>query len=245
MISEKDIINLNFEEYPVRTISESPDTTLFQLKDVCEILEIKNHKDVLKRLDKDEKAEVDTIYPSSNGVKQRRRVWFITEEGLYSVIIESRSDKAKAFKRWICHEVLPSIRRRGFYSTADDQALFTELVKEMEYDHFFEDVFVPALEAQNEFTLKELIEHYVGFEMRTKEDYQKAQRIWKLNAKDRKLWIEGFKHNVVEHQEKDFAPQMFRFQWNYKENKGHSKVICGVRYFDDFIMDKLQKGQSR
>ena len=41
----------------------------------------------------------------------------ISEPGLYSLILRSRKPEAKAFKRWVTHEVLPSIRRRGMYAT--------------------------------------------------------------------------------------------------------------------------------
>ena len=41
----------------------------------------------------------------------------ISEPGLYSLILRSRKPEAKAFKRWIIHEVVPSIRKRGLYAT--------------------------------------------------------------------------------------------------------------------------------
>lgn len=49
--------------------------------------------------------------------------WFITESGLYTVIIRSRSNKAKPFRRWVTHEVLPSIRKQGYYSFISDDEL--------------------------------------------------------------------------------------------------------------------------
>lgn len=82
------------------------------LKDVCSVLEIGNSRDVMARLDSDEKG-VDII--DTPGGKQE--VSIINESGLYSVILVSRKPEAKKFKRWVTHEVLPSIRRHGLYAT--------------------------------------------------------------------------------------------------------------------------------
>ena len=87
------------------------------LKDVCDVLEIENSRDVSARLDADEKAAVDLTDTSSNGTTQRRRVTLINESGLYNVIIRSDKPEANAFRRWVTHEVLPSIRKHGAYMT--------------------------------------------------------------------------------------------------------------------------------
>lgn len=85
--------------------------TWWVLADVCKVLGIQNSRDVVKRLDDDEKG-VDLI--DTPGGPQEMTV--INESGLYSVILRSDKPEAKAFKRWITHEVLPSIRRTGTYS---------------------------------------------------------------------------------------------------------------------------------
>ena len=84
--------------------------------DVCRALDIQNSRDVVaKQLDDDEKADVDIIYTSSNGITQRRKVNIVSEPGLYHLIFISRKPEAKKFRRWVYHEVLPSIRKYGFY----------------------------------------------------------------------------------------------------------------------------------
>ena len=80
------------------------------LADVCRVLGIQNSRDVVKRLDEDEKG-VDLI--DTPGCPQEMTV--INESGLYSVILRSDKPQAKSFKRWVTHEVLPSIRRTGRY----------------------------------------------------------------------------------------------------------------------------------
>ena len=85
------------------------------LVDVCKVIGIKNNHDVAKKLDEDEKAEVDLIYPSSNGIAQKRKYLMVNEPGLYHILLTSRSEKAKQFTRWVTHEVLPRIRKYGYY----------------------------------------------------------------------------------------------------------------------------------
>lgn len=84
----------------------------FVAKDVCDILEITNSRDAVGRLDPDEKGVVLTDTPGGP-----QEVQAVNESGLYSLILGSRKPEAKAFKRWVTHEVLPSIRKHGMYAT--------------------------------------------------------------------------------------------------------------------------------
>lgn len=84
----------------------------FVAKDICDILEIKNSRDAMTRLDEDEKAGVVLTDGSQN-----RNMTAVNEYGLYNLILASRKSEAKAFKRWITHEVIPSIRKHGAYMT--------------------------------------------------------------------------------------------------------------------------------
>ena len=101
----------NYEGNNVRTILKDGNPW-WVLKDICSVLEIGNSRDVTSRLDSDEKG-VDII--DTPGGKQE--VSIINESGLYSVILVSPKPEAKKFKRWVTHEVLPSIRRHGLYAT--------------------------------------------------------------------------------------------------------------------------------
>lgn len=79
-------------------------------KDVCDVLGIEDVNGQLKRFDEDEKGTA--ICPTPGGPQEMLTV---TEPGLYRLVLKSRKPAAKEFKRWICHEVLPSIRRQGCY----------------------------------------------------------------------------------------------------------------------------------
>ena len=82
----------------------------FVAADVCKALDIENNRKATNRLDDDEKGVTlsDTL-----GGKQKLTI--VNEAGLYSLVLGSRKPEAKAFKRWITHEVLPTIRKTGGY----------------------------------------------------------------------------------------------------------------------------------
>ncbi|MBP2663535.1 MAG: hypothetical protein H6Q71_1483 [Firmicutes bacterium] len=106
----------DYQGKPIRTVTLENGEPGFVAKDICTVLEIGNPTDAVKRLDEDEYTLV-SIEGASNGLP----VNAITESGLYSLTLSSRKPEAKQFKRWVTHEVLPNIRKRGMYAT--DQLL--------------------------------------------------------------------------------------------------------------------------
>jgi anti-repressor protein len=82
----------------------------FVAKDVCNILEIDTSQ--TRRLDEDEKGL--RLIQTPGGEQE---MVCVNEPGLYSLILGSRKPEAKRFKRWVTHEVLPSIRKHGIYAT--------------------------------------------------------------------------------------------------------------------------------
>lgn len=87
---------------------------LWVAKDICMILEISNSRMALDRLDDDEKGVSSIDTPGG-----AQTVQVVNEPGLYSLILGSRKPEAKRFKRWITHQVLPSIRKNGAYMTPE------------------------------------------------------------------------------------------------------------------------------
>lgn len=85
----------------------------FVAKDVCECLDLDNPSQAVTRLDGDERCLISNKALRANG-----GATVMSEPGLYSLILGSRKPEAKAFKRWITHEVIPSIRKTGCYSLA-------------------------------------------------------------------------------------------------------------------------------
>ena len=101
----------SYEENEVRTVKKRSDI-LWILKDVCGILGIEKYRDAAARLDDDEREPV--LVDTLGG---RQEMIAVTESGLYSIILLSRKPEAKKFKRWVTHEVLPTIRKHGAYVT--------------------------------------------------------------------------------------------------------------------------------
>ena len=94
----------------------------FIATDVCRALSIANSRDAVNRLEADEKADVGLTDGS-----QKRHMTAVNEAGLYSLILSSRKPEAKDFRRWITHEVLPTIRKTGGYVNNEDQFMNTYL----------------------------------------------------------------------------------------------------------------------
>lgn len=104
--------NESFGSVRIAGTSEQP---LFCLADVCKILELGNPSQVKSRLD--DGVISNEVIPDSLGRQQETT--FVNEDGLYDVILDSRKPQARAFRKWITSEVLPSIRKHGAYMTQE------------------------------------------------------------------------------------------------------------------------------
>lgn len=107
------ITPFNYDGHDVRVV-ERHGEPWFVAADLCSVLDIRNSRDALARLDPDEKGVVNADTP---GGTQQMSV--VNEAGMYSLVLTSRKPEAKTFKRWVTHEVLPSIRKRGGYLTPE------------------------------------------------------------------------------------------------------------------------------
>lgn len=115
-----DLQIFNYDGTPLRTL-ERDGELWWVLKDVCNVLGIVDHLSVSRRLDDDEKGVGQILPLSGKGGVQETTI--INEPGLYSVILRSDKPEAKDFKRWVTHEVLPSIRRTGSYGMSPAQPM--------------------------------------------------------------------------------------------------------------------------
>lgn len=109
--------NFDYELLPIRVKTDDEEAVWFAGVDVCNILEYADTTQAIEKLDEDEK-KLDRVKDSSG---QNRRTWMINEFGLYSLILTSTKPEAKAFKRWVTHEVLPSLRKAGKYTTEEEK----------------------------------------------------------------------------------------------------------------------------
>lgn len=112
-------------EFEIRVSKDEVGEPWFVAVDVCRALSIGNSRQALSYLDEDEKGVTSNDTPGGD-----QRVSTVNEPGLYSLILRSRKPEAKAFKRWVTHEVLPSIRKTGSYQTDDPLAAFPDYVRD-------------------------------------------------------------------------------------------------------------------
>lgn len=102
-----------FEGNQVRILSDEKGEPWFVAKDVCDILGYTNASKAIS----DHVDSEDKLYNESLSSLGQRGGWLVNESGLYSLVLSSKLPTAKEFKRWVTHEVLPSIRRHGAYAT--------------------------------------------------------------------------------------------------------------------------------
>lgn len=102
--------NEDFGEVRVVELNKEP---WFVATDICKALDIKNVTQAINRLDEDERSMFN--------IGRQGETNIVNEYGLYNLILSSRKPEAKKFKRWITHEVIPSIRKHGAYMT--DEAI--------------------------------------------------------------------------------------------------------------------------
>ncbi len=82
----------------------------FAADDLCAVLGLTRHHDSVKHLDDDEKGLLSRRTPGGE-----QKVLHVNESGLYSLILRSRVPAARQFRKWVTSEVLPSIRKQGYY----------------------------------------------------------------------------------------------------------------------------------
>lgn len=115
-----------YQNNKVRTVDMDGEAW-FVLKDVCEVLNIADHKVVVRRLDEDEVCQT----PLTDSMGRQQSTTIINESGLYHVILRSDKPEAAPFRRWVTNDVLPAIRKTGSYNAPQltrSQLLATALI---------------------------------------------------------------------------------------------------------------------
>lgn len=108
-------LTFSFENSSVRTLG-TPEAPLFVATDICKALSHSNPRKAIADLVDPEdivKAEI------TDSMGRTQTVNCVTESGLYALIFGSKLESAKRFKRWVTSEVLPAIRKQGFYAGPD------------------------------------------------------------------------------------------------------------------------------
>jgi len=117
-INEKNVTSVqvfnNTQFGEIRVAKDENGEPLFCLKDLCNALNLSNNRKVANQLDDD----VTLSYPISDALGRSQNTTFVTEPGMYTVILRSDSPKAKPMQKWVTSEVLPAIRKSGGYIAA-------------------------------------------------------------------------------------------------------------------------------
>lgn len=106
-----EIVPFVYEDHEMRVVCDEDGNPWFVAKEVCEILGLVDVSMTIDKLDPDEKL-IQKLFVSG----QDREVWTVSESGLYTLIFRSNKEEAKPFRRWVTHEVLPTIRQTGAYA---------------------------------------------------------------------------------------------------------------------------------
>lgn len=106
----KNLTPYNFHSQEVRAFLKDGEPW-FVAKDLCDVLGLTDVSKTLERLDDDEKGTSSIRTLGGN-----QDMATVSEPGMYQLVLGSRKPIAKEFKRWLCHEVIPSVRKTGSYS---------------------------------------------------------------------------------------------------------------------------------
>lgn len=124
----------DFNNTPIRTLTNENGEIFFVASDVCRCLDIRNVADAVSRLDDDEKNTI--VLNDSNKGNPNKTI--INESGLYTLVLGSRKAEAQAFKKWVTSEVLPAIRKTGGYGA-----------KTLTFERVLEDLLFLTIEQNN------------------------------------------------------------------------------------------------
>lgn len=101
----------------------------FVAADVCRVLGLEQVSRAMARLDDDEKGLLKVTHPQKT--EKQMDVNAVNEPGLYRLVLNSNKPQAKAFKRWLTHEVIPALRKDGIYATAELMADREQLLEQV------------------------------------------------------------------------------------------------------------------
>lgn len=216
----------NTEFGSVRTITIDG-KIMFVGKDVCDILEYQNgSRDINRHVDEDDRQKIMLF----DGTKENETI-VINESGLYSLIFSSRMPNAKKFKRWVTSEVIPSIRKNGYYD-----------IRESKKDSYMiEDPAERARRWAEEYEEKKLLECKVT-ELKPKADYfdglvdskllttfRDAAKEFQMSPKSFNKWLtdHGYiyrdRHGIIKPYEQYRKSGLFQLK-DFKTPHGYSNV---------------------
>lgn len=160
---------------PVRAIEIDGEPWLIG-KDVAEALGYSDTDQAIRR----HVDEEDKLTRSFDGSGQNREMYIINESGLFSLVLSSKLPGAKKFKRWVTSEVLPTIRRQGYYSTMPPEQLAKALLDAMNDEWKLKNLVIPTMQAADVNQCM-LVAQYMGL---TTEEFNNNPKLIKKSNKN-------------------------------------------------------------
>ena len=156
----------------------------FVAKDVCSILGLSNSRKAISALDDDEKGVTKSDTP---GGKQSLSI--INESGLYALVLRSNKPEAKTFRKWITSEVLPSIRKKGYFNQSKEPSTFLD-ARDIPYGSILiNDCPVRCIEVEQEKWFS--INDYHRAINSSTESTQTAKKLNRKQQLAKKIWLFG------------------------------------------------------
>lgn len=215
----------NFNDAQVRVI-EKDGEPWFVAKDVCDILEISNPTVALQRLEEDERSKFNLGRQGETNV--------VNESGLYSLIMTSRKPEARAFRKWVTGEVLPTIRRTGGYVANDDLFIQTYLPHADEETRSMFRATLALVRQQNEqiAIMRPKAEYFDALVDRNLlTNFRDTAKELKVRERDFIAWLldQGYVYRDQKQQLKPYArhvPELFQIkEWGRGEKTGVQTLI--------------------
>lgn len=115
-----DLIAYSFKDQVLRTQFTEGGEPLFCLADICEVLELSNPSSVAASIKEEFELPKLNLGSFDTGYGEKDLI-MLTEPQLYYVLMRSKAKKARPFRQWVVNEVLPSIRKKGYYAVAESK----------------------------------------------------------------------------------------------------------------------------
>lgn len=254
----------NYGDKEIRTEIINGDAW-FVAKDICDILEIGDTRKSVGYLDDDER----TTSPITDSLGRTQNTMIVSEAGMYSLVLRSRKPEAKAFKRWITHEVLPAIRKTGKYEDPDHFKEIMDRLGRMESNLIFQSYEPPkakliSLEARyfcrlgiDKHTRKfyDAIMDYTGIKIPKGDDLPKGIFVYEYIFNNIPMeHIEEFvvgieRGNIVKSKEGHWINlngYSVPSQWNKTlESFGHTCAYCGKSHYEETLLAEHIVPQSQ
>lgn len=154
-----DLIAHSFKDQVLRTQFSEEGEPLFCLADICEVLELSNPSSVATSIKEEFGCPKLNLGHVLDSLGRDQNAYFVTEPQMYYVLMRSKAKKARPFRQWVVNEVLPAIRKQGYYALKEGNKDI--LLRKLEFLKLCLST-ANITEEQHTAMLKELCEEYAN-----------------------------------------------------------------------------------